>query len=164
MKIFEMLRNNPDIKVEIASSRPNKSKIGSGVIMWFQGTEYSHVLIIINDMVFQASHSGIENIPLSLFVSDNIIVNKIEVEKEKIDFEYLFYNLGKPYGYMQLFKITLKYLFMTKLKILKGVGIKDQSAKSLICSQYVGKALGLSWVNDYTDPEDIITYLLTIKK
>lgn len=163
MKIYEIIQNYPYLKVEIASSQPLVPMIGSEVIKWFQGTSYSHVLIIINDMVFEANHNGVVVIPLEEFLQTNKIVNCIEIDKSKLDFEFLFYSLGKKYGYTQIFKIALKYLFMTKLKILKGIGIKDQSSKSLICSEYVGKALRLSWVNDYTDPEDIITYLLTIK-
>jgi hypothetical protein len=163
LKIYEIIQNHPFLKVEVASSQPLTPMIGSEIIKWFQGTSYSHVLIIINDMVFESSHTGVVTIPLEEFLQTNKIVNCIEIDKSKVDFEFLFYSLGKKYGYIQIFKIALKYLFMTKLKILKGIGIKDQSAKSLICSEYVGKALRLSWVNDYTDPEDIITYLLSIK-
>ena len=164
LKLHELIKSSSLITVKIASSAPINKKFGSEIIKWYQNTEYSHVLVILNDMVFQANHHGVVTESMDFFLKENKILDCIEINKEKCDFEFLFYGLGKPYGFMQIFKIALKYLFMTKLKILKAIRIKDQSAKSLICSQYVGKFLKLDWTNDYTDPEDIMSYLLTIKK
>lgn len=164
IKIWEVVRDNEDIKVEIASSRPIKRKIGSDLIMWEQDTDYSHVLVIINDMVFQASHGYANAVTMSHFLSENLIVSVIEIDKEKCDLDFLFSNLGKKYGYMQIIEIAVKFILLTKLRILRGFKYKDNGNQSLICSEYVGKFLKLSWVNDLTSPQEIISYLLTIKK
>jgi hypothetical protein len=163
-QFWNVVKDSKHIRIWIASSRPIEDKIGSDLIMWFQETDYSHVLIIINDMVFQASHGFVNATSMENFLKENLIVNKIEIEKEKCDFKYLFLTLGNKYGYNQLIKIATKYILLTKLKILKRFKAKDNGNKFLICSEYVGRFLMLDWVNDFTDPEDIITYLETIKR
>lgn len=163
-KIWQIILDNPNVKVKIASSRPIKAKIGSNLIMWFQKTDYSHVLVILNDMVFQASHGYANNVPLEHFLEENMIVNSIEIQKEVCDFEFLFYKLGKQYGYLQIIEIAQKFILLTKLKIIKKFKYRDNGSQSLICSEYVGKFLKLEWVNDLTDPKEIITYLISVKK
>lgn len=164
LKISEVIYNSPDLKVRIASSRPIEPKVGSDIIMWAQNTDYSHVLIIINDMVFQASHGYVNAVTLRHFLSENKIIHKIEIKKEECDFDYLFNSLGKKYGYKQLVKIAEKYILLIKLRLIRKYKYKDNGDSSLICSEYVGKFLKLDWVNDLTDPQDIISYLETIKK
>lgn len=162
-QFWNIIKKSKNIRIWIASSRPIKNKIGSDIIMWSQNTNYSHVLIIINDMVFQASHGFVNATSMENFLKENLIVDRIEIEKEKCDFKYLFLTLGNKYGYKQLFKIALKYVMLTKLKIINNFKYKDNGNRYLICSEYVGRFLMLDWVNDLTDPEDIISYLVSIK-
>lgn len=162
--VWELIYNNPDTTVAIASSRPIKRKIGSDLIMWYQKTNYSHVIVIIEDMVYQASHGYANTIPFKEFLKNNMIVDLVEIEKEKCDFEYLYNTLGTKYGYAQLFKVAMKFITITKLKMFRNYKYKDNGNKYVICSEYMGKFLKLDWVNDLTDPRDIIKYLLTIKK
>lgn len=163
-QFWNIIKESKDIRIWIASSRPIEKKIGSNLIMWSQNTNYSHVIIIINDMVFQASHGFVNATSMENFLKENIVVDKLEIEKHKCDFKYLFLTLGNRYGYKQLFKIAFKYIVLTKLKIMNKFKYKDNGNKYLICSEYVGRFLMLDWVNDLTDPEDIINYLITIQR
>jgi len=162
-ELWEIIGSHECLKISIASSRPVDNKIGSDLIMWYQNTDYSHVLIIVNDMVFQASKGFTNNVPLSEFLLEHKIVNIIEIQKEKCDFKFLFSNLGKRYGYNQIVDIALKFLLVTKFKIIRRFKYKDNGTQNLICSEYVGKFLMLEWVNDLTNPKEIIEYLLSIQ-
>ena len=163
-RIWEILQCCTDLKIEIASSAPKKKAIGSEIIKWYQGTEYSHILIIINDMIFQATHARVNIVPFLDFEKDHKIINRIEVQKEKCDFKFLFDSLGKKYGFAQILKIAIKFIILSKLRLVKSFKYKDNKSQTLICSEYAGKFLKLPWVNDLTDPKEIITYLLSIKR
>ena len=163
-KIFEIVRDDPDLKIEIASSRPIGWRIGSEIIMWYQNNNYSHVLVILNDMVFQSTHLRVNVIPLELFLLDHVIVERLEIQKAKCDFEFLFGSLGKKYGFRAIWDIGVKFVLLTKLKLIRKFKYKDDGSQNLICSEYVGKFLDLTWVNDLTDPKEVIRYLMSIRK
>lgn len=136
----------------VATSTPRKWKIGAALIKWYQGgTEYSHVLLIKDDMVYQASHGWVNCMYLDNFTKENKIVDVYIVPDDKVDFEYAKRQIGKKYSLFQLFKIGLKYL--------TGIKLSHNGDKRFICSEYVGKCLKLAWVNDYTDPREIVKYL-----
>jgi hypothetical protein len=61
-----------------------------------------------------------------------------------------------------LVRIAFKILNFSRLRLFKRFINKDNGNRQVICSEYVGKFLMLDWVNDLTDPEDIINYLITI--
>ena len=137
----------------IATSSPRKWKIGSELIKWYQGgTKYSHVLLIDSqDMVFQASHGWVHCLHIDNFILENEIVDVFTVNDDFIDFEFAKRQVGKKYGFMQLVRIAVKFL--------TGIRLIDNGNKRLICSEYIGKCLRLEWVNDYTDPKEIVEYL-----
>lgn len=137
----------------IATSSPKKFKIGSALIKWYQGgTKYSHVLIINHDdMVFQASHGWVHCLHLDNFLKENVIIDLFTVSDDQVDYEFAKKQVGKKYGFLQLIRIALKYLF--------GLRLIDNGNKRFICSEYVGKVLKLSWVNDYTTPEELVKHL-----
>lgn len=154
--------------VFIASSSPIKFKIGSSLIKFFQKTEYSHVFIIYGDLVFQASHGMVNIWHIDNFLKENKIIDRINIEKEKIDIDFMFKELGKPYGYSQLIEISLRFIFVIKLKLISSSRFrkifKDNGDLKFICSEYMGKALKLSWVDDDTTPKDIIEYYKNLKE
>jgi len=163
MKFWDIIKNSDGVCIEIASSRPIESKIGSNLIMFAQKTDYSHVLIIINGMVFQASHGYANSVSMDNFLKANVIVDRISIKKEKCDLEYLFTTLGNRYGYLQLIRIAMIFLRFSRIRFVDKFARKDNGNSRVICSEYVGKFLMLDWVNDLTDPEDVITYLKSIK-
>lgn len=136
----------------IATSSPITWKAGAELIKWYQHTEFSHVLIIKDDLVFQASHGYVNCNHIDVFLEENRIVNFYEIPDELVDFDFVKKQLGKKYSITQLINIGGKYLFNVKL-------FSNNKDQSFICSEFVGKALRLSWVNDYTTPFEIDEYL-----
>lgn len=135
----------------IATSSSNTWKIGSELIKFYQGTEFSHVLIIKDDLVYQASHGLVNCTFIDNFIEDNNIVHFYEVPDIAIDMEFVHKQLGKKYSILQLILIPLLKLVKAKYK-----GNGDQK---FICSEFVGKALKLPWVDDLTTPLEVDKYL-----
>lgn len=138
--------------MKIITSCPNKWKIGAELIKFYQHTKFSHIAIIKDDLVFQASHGHVNCTHIDNFLVDNQIIDTFEVDESLVDMDYIHRQLGKPYGYIQILEIAIKYF--TGIKIL--INNRDNM---FICSELVGKALKLDWVNDYTSPKEIADYL-----
>jgi hypothetical protein len=135
----------------IATSRPKKWKVGAELIKVYQGTEFSHVLIIKGDLVYQASHGLVHCAHIDNFTSDNDIVDFYEIDDSLVDMEFVYKQLGKSYSTTQIILVPFLKLVKAKYK-----GNKDSK---FICSEFVGKALMLPWVDDITTPKDISVYL-----
>jgi len=141
----------------IATSSPIKKKIGAELIKSYQGTAFSHVLIIDGDLVYQASHGLVNCTYIENFLAENTIINKYEVDDSLIDMLFVKQQLGKKYSYKQIINIATKFLF--------GVKFFSKNGNSqFICSEFVGKALRLDWVNDETTPLQIDQYLKESKQ
>jgi hypothetical protein len=139
----------------IATSSPKKWKIGAELIKWYQGTQYAHILLIKDNLVFQASHGSVNCMYIDVFLENNKIIKTFEITEDKIDMDFVYKQLGKPYSIRQILEIAFK--FITNIKILSSNG-NDQ----FICSEFVGKALRLDWVNDLTTPLEVVKYLESI--
>jgi hypothetical protein len=136
----------------IATSCPKKWKIGAELIKFYQKTKFSHVAIIKGDLVFQASHGSVNCTHISVFLQDNIVINRFYVGNDKVDMAFVKLQLGKGYSVLQVLQIAFKYL--TGIKITIGNGNQQ-----FICSEFVGKALRLPWVDEHTTPAQIAEYL-----
>lgn len=141
----------------IITSAPIKWKIGAELIKFYQKTEFSHVAIVKGNLVFQASHGFVNCMHIDTFLQDNFIIDHFEVSDDLVDMDFVYRQLGKPYGIIQIIEIAIKYL--TGIKIL----INNRN-NMYICSELVGKALRLDWVNDHTTPKEIVDYLIQNKK
>lgn len=138
----------------VATSSPNTWKIGAEIIKLYQGTDFSHVLIIQGDLVYQASHGLVHCAYIDNFISDNNIIDFYEVPDIAVDMDFVHRQLGKKYG-------TLQLLFIPFLKLVKAKS-KGNGNQRFICSEFVGKALKLDWVDDTTTPKEIDKYLRSI--
>lgn len=138
----------------VATSTPIKWKIGAELIKIYQGTEFSHVLIIQEDLVFQASHGLVHSAYIDNFLEDNKILNVYEIPDELIDMDFVKKQLGKKYGISQLVLIPILKFFKAKYK--------GNGNQKFICSEFVGKALKLDWVDDLTTPRELDQYLRKI--
>lgn len=138
----------------VATSTPRKWKIGAALIQFWQKTDFSHVLIIKDDLVFQASHGYVNCTYIETFLLENKIISKYQVCDSDVDFDFVKKQLGKKYSLFQLIMIPL-------CKWFKFSWNKDKDSK-FICSEYVGKALKLDWVTDLTTPQDIDNYLKSL--
>ena len=136
----------------IATSTPKKWKIGAELIKFYQKTEYSHILIIDNDLVYQASNGDVNCMHIDVFLENNNIIDVLEVEDHLVDMDFVKKQLGKKYAFLQLVNIATRFLLGIKL-------FKNDGNQKFICSELVGKALHLKWVNDQTDPRQVFEYL-----
>lgn len=85
------------------------------------------------------------------FLSGNKIIHFYQIPDCTVDMDFVKKQLGKEYGLDQLIAIPFVKFFR-----LKYEGNKDQK---FICSEFVGKALKLDWVDDSTTPKEIDEYL-----
>lgn len=142
----------------IATSSPIKWKIGAELIKWYQGTTFSHVLIIDGDFVYQASQGYVNCMHIDNFLKHNKLIHQYNIPDNIVDMDFVKSQLGKEYGFYQLAVIvilsTLKSVFSFIRFRYRGNG--DQK---FICSEFVGKALKLDWVDDLTTPAEINNYL-----
>lgn len=136
----------------IATSSPIKFKIGAELIKFYQKTDFSHVLIIDEDLVYQASHGLVNCTYIDNFLAENKIINMYEIDDSLVDMLFVKQQLGKKYSYKQIINIATKFLFGVKI-------FRKNDNSQFICSEYVGKALRLDWVNDETTPLQIDQYL-----
>ena len=136
----------------IATSAPKKWKIGAELIKFYQKTEYSHILIIDNDLVYQASNGDVNCMHIDVFLENNNIIDVLEVEDHLVDMDFVKKQLGRKYAFLQLANIATRYLLGIKLS-------KNDGNQKFICSELVGKALHLDWVNDQTNPRQVFEYL-----
>ncbi len=134
------------------TSIPKKWGVGSAIIKLYQNTRFSHVLIIKDNFVYEASHGNVHKINLNEWEKTNEVMHKYIIPIDQVDMEYAESCVGIKYGYMQIARITVKYF--------SGILInKDNKDGRLICSEFVGRALRIPWVNDYTSPGEIKKYL-----
>lgn len=135
----------------LATSSPIKWKIGAEAIKIYQGTKFSHVLIIHGDLVYQASHGLVHCAHIDNFLVENKIISFYEVPDEMVDMDFIHKQLGKKYGTLQI--VIVPFLKLVKAKT------KGNGNQKFICSEFVGKALRLDWVDDITTPKQIDNYL-----
>lgn len=136
----------------IITSAPRKWKIGAELIKFYQKTAFSHVAIIKGDLVFQASTQAVNCMHISQFLKHNKVIDRFYVHRNDVDMNFVRQQLGKEYSFWQVFQIAFKYITGIKITISNG----DQK---FICSEFVGKALRLPWVNEHTTPLEIANYL-----
>jgi hypothetical protein len=140
----------------IATSAPNKFKIGAWLIKVYQKTEYSHVLIIDGDLVYQASHGLVNCMYIDNFLKDNVIIDRFDVPDSAVDMTFVKKQLGVGYAVRQLIAIAVKYVTGIKL-------FSNHADAKFICSEFVGQALRLPWIDDYSTPKEIAAYLKGLK-
>jgi len=136
----------------IITSCPKTWKIGAELIKFYQKTEFSHVAIIKDDLVFQASHGFVNCTHIDNFLAENEVIQMYEVNENDVDMNFVYKQLGKKYSYSQIIEISIEYVLGVKITF-------DSKNQKFICSEFVGKALKLDWVNDHTTPLQIDKYL-----
>ena len=129
-------------KIAIGFSTPKKFRVASSLIRCFENSEYSHIYIKMEASsksklpfakVFQASHGDVNAIAFDVFKEKNKIIHEYEIEIEDNKYfeiaTWLWFQLGKPYGFMQLVAIAFK----------SSIGQNNDSR--FICSELAGMIL-----------------------
>lgn len=142
----------------IGFSRPKKWMPLSEIIMWWMGTNYSHVWFCMDlpnidkKVVFHANWRGVTVEDFDKFSRKNRLVSLIEVgdkQREQDALKFTIENLGKRYGFLAL------------LAIFFGIRFGDGKA-SMICSELVARAFQLKgdWDYDTVTPQQILLALI----
>lgn len=108
-------------KITIGFSTPKKFKIASSLIRLYEGSKFSHIYIKMESSptsklpfakVFQASHGDVNAVVYDIFKESNHIIEEFEIEIDDAKYfdtaSWLWHQLGKPYGFMQLIQIAFK--------------------------------------------------------
>ena len=129
-------------KIIIGLSTPKDFKVGSALIRLAEKTDYSHVFIRMGhspysklafDKVFQASHGDVNAIKYDNFADSNKILKEYELEVSDDNYfdiaNYLWEQLGKKYGFMQL------------LGIYTGFKLGNNGESKFICTELAAMVL-----------------------
>jgi len=131
------------MKIIIGCSRNSDCKIGSELIQWWQGTDYSHVYARWylktqeREIVFQASHGSVNQVSLDFFTKDNTIVKEFTLELSDDQFKKFSQKCidlcGQKYSIIELFQIVISNITNGKVKF------SDQNG--YICSELMAELL-----------------------
>jgi uncharacterized protein YycO len=129
-------------KIAIGFSTPKKFRVASRLIRCFENSEYSHIYIKMEASsksklpfakVFQASHGDVNAVAYDVFSEHNKIFHEFEIEVEDEKYyeiaTWLWHQLGKPYGFIQLLGIAFK------------VELSNNRDNRFICSELAGMIL-----------------------
>jgi hypothetical protein len=129
-------------KIIIGFSTPKKFKLASALIRWFEKSDYSHIYIRMKatpnsslnfDKVFQASHGDVNAVSFDVFQEGNKIFHEYEIEVEDSKYfevaTWLWKQLGKPYGFLQLLGIAF------------NIKLSNNREDRFICSELSGMVL-----------------------
>jgi hypothetical protein len=128
--------------ITIGASR-NNCKIGSRLLQWWMGTDYSHVFVSWDlhtqerTIVYHAAHGMVHFKSLTNFFIDDEITHRVKLELTDEQFKKLSQTCidlaGIPYSKLELLQIFL-------CDITKG-RIKTEDQPGYICSELVGELL-----------------------
>lgn len=148
----------------VGESKPKKFKLFAALIMWFEGTKYSHVFITWKDnlglrWVAEAKGSGIRMLSNKQFKEKASVVNIYNYDSNQVGInkltEYSWQNMAKSYGYAQIYGL-LEMRVLNKL--YRGLGSKRKAINrftdgeaSQICCEFaircIEAATGATLVN-----------------
>jgi hypothetical protein len=121
--------------LRVCNTRSKKPKLAGKIIMKWEKTDYSHSILIFDDIVYESSYFGCEIQLLDKFLKTDIIVTEARIELDDETYEALqmladmYVTDDVPYGYLTLLGIALN----------ETIGVKwfADGKKSMICSEFV---------------------------
>lgn len=151
-------------KIIVGSSKNNL--IGSEVIQWWMGTNYSHVYVRWylssqeREIVYQASHNMVHFASLDRFTRDNTIIKEfcIEITDEQFKkFSQKCIDLcGDKYSVVTLLQIFMRDIFQDKLDYPDNAGY---ICSELMCELLEDLGIKFNKPKNLTTPKDIIEVL-----
>lgn len=151
-----------DSKIVIGFSKPKKNYLGSRLIAWWTGVEYSHCYVRfqggqVQETVYHATGKMLHFLPASRFDEANVTVveyslavdknTKIEILRDCIELS------GTEYSYCQLAMIFLYDLVYRLTK--KTIHTADY--KGNICSELVAKLLVKHFNKSFVKPLHLVS-------
>jgi hypothetical protein len=153
--------------LEVYFMKESKPDLLSRLIMWWQGTNYSHVGFEYKGMLYHAIGNGVVWQKPEEYLHDHEVVLKKSVNLNcSVDrFEgYLMGEIGKDYSELQLWRIVTQKAYS---KV--GIKMKSNGDAKRVCSEFVGMVLFLfskhkiSGDRDYWTPKCIEKALFPIE-
>lgn len=155
------------IQVDVVWMAETKPDWGSSLIMWWQGTPYSHVALVVGSEVCHAIDRGVCIEKLETYLQDHRIVFKKTIDLKCSIEELMAFcdgEAGKEYSDMQLVGIALLADPSTRI----GRWLRNRSwflngDSKRICSEFVAKILSkwspryvVTGELDYITPRDLL--------
>lgn len=162
----------------IFSTSTKKFNLFSRLIMWAEGSPYSHVAIRMDDneldtyVIYQASHTIVNEMSEEQFLEQEIIIDEfwfdVDDRLKLIAKRFAVNNLGKPYGVFSILGLGLVYLCKAfRIKINNPF---REAGKTYVCSQFVAALLNRTTnvildedINDIT-PKDLYKIVKSLPK
>ena len=115
------------------------------------GQKYSHVAMLVEGRVYQASLGGVNKVTLNDFLKENKIIKSALTSLSDKAYRYMDKQLGKKYSVLGALASTFW--------ILRKLGLGNNKDKSFICSEYAFRTHeedhGHAVNSDYVDPRDL---------
>ena len=152
------------MRLIIGASR--KTLLGSELIQWWIGTNYSHVYARWHlnaqntDIVYQASHGMVHFCSLDRFTRENVVVKEFTLELTDEQFKKFSKKCielaGEKYSFLELFQVIISDMSCGKIQfgdqagyicselmceLLEELGIKFDKPKYLVRPDDIVKAL-----------------------
>lgn len=143
--------------ITIAVARENKPDFVSSMIMFFMRTNYSHVLMCKDRVIYHSVGKGVEAVPYGAFMKDHTLpitrLVKLTCTLDQLG-DYLDAHIGKEYSESQYIGFIFPFLkpFFRNRK------------KKTICSEFVARLLnnccGYEFKDcDFLSPKNVIEAL-----
>jgi hypothetical protein len=140
----------------IGFSTPKKFNLFSWLITKVIGSKYSHAFMcfpipeIGARVVYEANRHGVNAISFDKWKEKNKIIDFIEVENQEVS------NRAHTFAIDHL---HVRYSTIAILAIALNIRFRD-GTRSMICSEFVGRAAGVKIKNiDTLDPKELLAYL-----
>lgn len=155
-------------KITIGFSTPKKFNLTSFLVRLFERSDYSHIYIKMESShnsplpfakVFQASHGDVNAVAYDVFTESNKIFHEYEIEVSDEKYynvaRWLWFQLGKPYGFLQLFGIAFK----VKLSSNRSNRFICSELAAMILKEHLGFDISKSL--DYVGLNEVRSFLIT---
>ena len=131
-------------------SDKKKKMIFPSLIKWRIGINYSHVAMLVEGKIFQASLGGVNTMSFTDFKADNHIIMSAKTHLSDKAYSYMRAQLGKRYSVLGALAATFR--------LLRWLRLGDNGDRTYICSEYAYRTHSQdhqhSVNSDYVDPAD----------
>ena len=146
------------MKIKIGFTREIKPDLVSKGIMFYLGTDYSHVFFILGEWSYHSTGEGVHKVLLSEYLKTHILVKEFEIDTAHDENAFLAYMSGaegKDYGQMQY----LGFIFPSLQRFVKNGPAKTICSEltSVYLRDYCGKKLLKD--PDFMSPKDVFCLL-----
>lgn len=127
--------------VYVGFSCPHKNTLFSCAIKLIEKRPYCHTYIVIDDMVYHASHGIVHSVSYENFLKRNKETHKyaLNIEEEVLQkgTNYIKDVLGTMYGFDQIFGILIQKIFRKTEPVIVN------NSDRMVCSEFCARVLNV---------------------